>query len=267
MDRRWHRRMVVATVATASVAGCLGAGDPDDDRTTTDGTSPSPTTDTATPLPSNCPTTQGLDVAWPDDLDADAAESFVEAYDAAYYREVVVDYEPESPLDEYGLDGSVVEGPTERGDGYVVRYSGSGGVYRPNLHVEATVSAAPEGADVADAADIDDQRVSDLLDTAAAEGSAQMVVERPEVEDIDRYLELFASLSSDFEPLDGPGEEDTLYVDVDGISIEVSVMADRFHGDIWWDAFYYVDDTVVRRTEDEGGDPRGGTLLECRQSA
>lgn len=214
-------------------------------------------------LPDDCPTTQDLGVDPPDDLDADAVVSFVEAYEAAYYREVVVNYEPESPVDEYRLSGHVTGEPRTVGDGWVVEYDGSGGVYRPTLHFRGTTADAPAGADVVPASEIDDATLTDVVETAAETGEAEHHVEPPG-EEVARYIELFESLSDDFGELSSPGDSDSLYVDVDGTTVKVTVQATSFHGDYWWSARYYVDEHVVRRTSEDEVDPQDGELLECR---
>ena len=84
---------------------------------------------------------------------------------------------------------------------------------------------------------------------------------------MDGYIDRLTALSSDFELLSGPGDEESLYVDVDGTTVELSAQTTNFHGDYWWEARYYVDEHVVRRASDEGVDPQDGTLLECRESA
>jgi hypothetical protein len=267
-----NRRAVLAAVGAAAVAGCLDAsGGTDTDGSPTDGTdtdgSPADGTDEETPLPADCPTSQDLGVEWPSDLDADAVEAFVEDYEAAYYREIVVDWEPEARIDAYELSGTVRDGPTQRGAGYVVTYSGSGGVYRPNLHLRATTADAPEGADVASADEIEDDRVAELIAEAADGGEAELFLERPDIDDVDAFVDQIAALSSDFETLAGPGDEDSLYVDADGTTVKLTVQADNFHGDYWWTVRYYVTGRVVRRTEDAEADPTEGTLLECRETA
>lgn len=263
-----RRRLLAALGAgTAGLAGCVSGpaaddGTPDDRSGTAD--EPEPTTEP--PLPADCPTTQGLGVEWPSELDAAAVESFVERYERRYYRDVVVAYEPESELDSYELSGSVTDGPTERGEGWELAYSGGGGVYRPTLHLGASTADPPADADVVPVSEIDDATVTDLLEEAAATGEAEHHVDPPGGK-VDRYVDLFAGLSDDFEPLSERGDGDELYVDVDGTDVELAVRATNFHGDYWWDAYYYVDERVVRRATDEGADPRDGTLLECRDGA
>lgn len=246
------KRRVLLTIiggGTLSLAGCTTG------------------TDTAdSDLPEDCPTTHGLDVEWPEDLDASTVEAFVEEYERVYYREVVVEYEPESPLDSYELSGSVTDPPREVGEGWELAYSGSGGVYRPTLQVKATAADPPDGADPVPASEVDDEALTETLERAAETGEAEFHVDTPG-EEVDRYVDLLASLSEDFERLSGPGDGDTLYVDVDGTTVELSAEATHLHGDYWWTARYYVDEQVVRRTTDENTDPRDGKLLECRTNA
>lgn len=280
-----HRRALLTVLGSGalSLAGCSTRTDTDDGsdgtdsgpdtpdtpgRTTTD--TPTGGGETGTPrsadLPDDCPTSQGLGVEWPRTLDGSTVASFVEAYERAYYREVVVGYDPESQLDSYELGGSVTDPPRRLGDGWEVAYSGSGGVYRPTLLFGATTSTPPEGADLVPVSDIEDDPLSGMLREAAETGEAELHIDDPG-EEVDRYVDLLASVSEDFRGLSGPGDSDTLYVDVDGTAVELSVQATNFHGDYWWNAWYYVDEHVVRRTDDEDTDPRNGKLLECRTGA
>lgn len=287
-----RRRTLLALIGTGtlSTAGCIGetdpanAGSPTTTGEDTGSTDDTPTTatdaggtdertrettddgaDENTDLPEDCPTTQGLDVEWPEELDDAAVESFVEAYEHAYYRDVVVEYEPESQADSYDLSGGVNSGPSEVGDGWRVSYSGSGGVYRPTLSLQAATADPLDGADVVPVGEIDDAALTETLEAAAETGEADHHVEPPG-EEVDRYIDLLASLSDDFEALSEPGDSDSLFVDVDGTTVELTAQADNFHGDYWWDASYYVTDRVVRRASGEDADPRDGELLECREA-
>ncbi|PSQ41769.1 hypothetical protein BRD07_04705 [Halobacteriales archaeon QS_9_68_42] len=244
------RRTLLAAAAagTAGTAGCLdGAfgGTSGEESPTDDEASPTPTD---RELPAGCPTTQDLDIEWPTELTDGSIERFVEAYENAYYREAVVEYEPATVVDEYGLAASVSDGPVAVDGGYRVVLSGSGGVYEPGLHLRAERADPPADADV------------------AAEGEAETRVRRPR-ERVDELIEQVASLSADASPLEGPGDSTTAYFEVNDATVELAVQADNFHGDYWWKARYYVDEHVVRRLEDEEGDPRDGELLECRKQS
>lgn len=253
-----RRRTALTAIVggTLSIAGCTGVPD-----AAAGGSAATETTET--PLPTDCPTTQGLDVEWPEEFDAATVESFVDAYEAAYYREVVVDYEPESSLDSYGLNGGT-DDAIRVGDGWQVSYNGGGGIYTPTLGFEARTAQAPDGADVVPASEIEDDLLAGLLEDAVETGEARRHLDTPG-EEVDRYVDLLSSLSEDFEPLTGPGDSDSLYVDVDGTVVKLTARADSFHGDYGWTAWYYVDERVVRRTTDEDVDPRKGKLLECRR--
>jgi hypothetical protein len=262
------RRTLLAATAAGAVgtAGCLDGtlGGGDGERSPTDDeVSPTPTD---RELPEGCPTTQGLDVKWPTELTDGSVERFVETYENAYYREAVADYEPTTMVDEYGLKTYVSDGPVAVDGGYRVVLSGSGGVYEPGLHLQAEPTDLPAGADVVPVGEVSDDTLRGVLETTAAGGEAETRVRRPR-ERVDKLIERVASLSADADPLEGPGDSTTAYFEVDDTTVELVVQADNFHGDYWWEARYYVDDRIVRRLENEEGDPRDGELLECREQS
>lgn len=256
MDPTPNRRaLLVASSATAAaLAGCIDASPGNGTRE----------------LPDSCPTSQALDVEWPRDLDSETAASFLESYEGVYYRDEVVEYEPESRVDSYGLSVALSEGPSSVDGGYEATLSGSGGIYRPTLNVGARTAEAPEGADLVPIGEVDDEPLREVLQEAAESGEAEHHIEPPG-EEVDRYIELVASLSSGFEAPSAPGESGTAYFDVDGTTVELTLHANSFHGDYWWTARYYVDENVVWRVEvpgEESPDPRAeGELLECREDA
>lgn len=263
-----NRRALLTALGgvTLSLSGCTGGTEPSGTGGGLgDGTEPRGTDDTGerTDVPAGCPRSQDLDVEWPEDLDAATVEAFVEAYEREYFREVVVAYEPRSRLDSYELSGRVSDPPSEVGDGWKLEYEGGGGVYRPTLMMGATTAAPPEGADVVSVDEIEDDPLTRFLEEAAETGEAEFHVEPPGPE-VDRYVDLLASLSDDFERLSGRGESDTAYVEVGDATVELSVTASTFHGDYFWRASYYVDERVVWRATDDA-DPRDGELLECRE--
>ncbi|WP_380680259.1 hypothetical protein [Salinigranum sp. GCM10025319] len=248
-----QRRTFLASigVGTLSLAGCTAWSDSG---------SSGRGTDEAADLPEDCPTTQGLDVDWPGELDAPTVETFVEEYEWVYYRDVVVEYE-DSRFSSYQLSGQVSIGPTRVGGGYVVEYSGDGAIYETELRLRATTSEPPDGADIVQMSAIDDSRLADLLIEAAETGEADDYVPDTETR---RYIDLLASLSEDFDPLPGWGTSDTLYVDVETTIVDLTAEAIQYHGDYGWTSRYYVDEQVVRRTTEEGIEPQNGTLVECR---
>ena len=262
-----RRRTLLGLVGagTLSLVGCTtGPGTGTTDGGPDAGTDTPTDGGTRTDLPADCPTSQGLDVEWPEALDAAAVESFVESYERAYFREIVVEYEPESRLDTYELDGSVEDGPRAVGSGWILEYAGGGGVYRPALRLTATTAELPDGADPVPASGVENGTLADLLEAAAERGTAEHRIDSSG-ETVDRYVDLLASLSEDLDRLSERGDEDSLYADVDGTTVELTATATDFHGDYWWEATYYVDERVVRRTGEEEVDPRDGELLECRR--
>jgi hypothetical protein len=270
-----RRRTLLAAMSAGSlaIAGCIGDSDAGGTETepTTDGGSDDPgtddpgTTDGTTEQgdpPLDCPTSQNLDVEWPEGLDSSTVADFVEAYEAAYYREVVVGYDPESPFASYELSGRVVDGPTEAGSGWVVEYDGSGAVYRGSLWFNATTADPPAEANVVPAAEIDDATITTVVEAAAESGEGEKHVR--DGDEAGRYADLLPSLSEDVGDLSEQGDEVSLDVVVDGTVVKLTVSVGNFHGDYWWKANYYVDERVVRRAEGGDADPREGTLLECR---
>lgn len=256
------RRDLLAATAAATVgtAGCSDrlADGPDEQSTVTP-------VGTRTDRPADCPTTQGLDVQWPTDLDAATAESFVVAYEHAYVREEVIEYEPDSRLDEYAISTDVRQGAEPIDDGYEVRVTSNGAVWEPTLRLEAASARPPEDADVVPVASVDPSLIRTVLRTAAREGEGEANLDRSR-ERIDKYVDHLASLSADFEPLEARGDSDSAFFDVDGTAVELTASATRFHLDFGTNAAYYVDESVVRRLGTfEGGDPRDGALLECRE--
>lgn len=249
-----NRRALLSAVGAAAIGGCTESSLPDGLGGNDTETDPD--------LPDDCPVSQGYDVEWPEDLDAETAEAFVEDYEAVHYRESVVEYEPETRLDSYDL-GVHSEGVQRTGDGYEVKASGSGGIYRPDLMFDAHREDDPADAERVAASEIEDERLRELLETAAAEGEAETIVRHGP--DVDRYIDLLDSHFESYDPHSEHGDSRTLYFSVDGTPVEVEVTASALHGDYWWSAWYYVDEHVVYRAEEERP-PKDGELLECRTS-
>ena len=252
-----QRRTLLSSIGagTLSLAGCTTQSDTvgSDDQT-----------DENTDIPEDCPTSQGLDVEWPDDPDSSSVKAFVEDYESVYYRDVVIEYKPESQLDSYELSGRVTDPPREVRNGWELAYSGGGAIYRPTLLLGATTSDPSDGADLVPVSEIEEEPLTEMLEEAAETGEGEFHVDRPG-NAVDQYIDRFISLSDDFERLSEPGDSDSLYVDVDGTTVELSVHATNTHGDYGWEARYYVNGRVVRRTTDDDTAAQNGELLECRK--
>ena len=178
MDFSRRTLLAAAAAGTAGITGCLdGAfGGTDGERSPTDGeASPMPTD---RDLSNNCPTTQDLGVEWPAELTESSVGTFVESSEDANYREVVVGYEPETTIDEYGLTARISDGPTTVDGGYEATLSGGGGVYEPPLHLRAGRADAPSDANVVPIDEVTDEGVRGLPETAAAEGEAETTSRR-----------------------------------------------------------------------------------------
>lgn len=211
-------------------------------------------------LPEACPTSQNLGVDWPEHLDESSVASFVEAYEERYYREVVFDYEPVSRFSYVGSAISRVKDVTEVDRGWRVHFSGTLGVNEAFMHLKATRSEPPEEAEVLSVSQLDDERLTELLDEAAESGEAERDIQ---AEAVDAYVDRFERLSEGFE-ISSAEPRDRLYVDVNGTTVELVVSVDTYHADRFWDAWYYVDEHVVWRSGEQNTDPRDGRLLECR---
>lgn len=245
MPATWHRRTLLATAGLLALAGCSVADSNDRD------------------LPDACPLTQGLEIEWPATIDASSVEPFVERYERAYYRDHVLDSEPSS-MGRTDVRVRVAEGPTEAEVGYTLTVRGGGAIYTPTLRITATVAEVPADADVVPADEVDKVALNSTISDAVENGTAEYHLAETG-DPVERHVESLAALSADFEPLSEPGDADTLYVDADGVSVEVTARATEFHGDLFWQARYYVDDSVIRRVEGTA-DPANGQLIECRMS-
>lgn len=214
-------------------------------------------------LPDDCPTSQGLGVEWPRDLNESTVTTFVEEYELQYYQQVVFDFEPESRYSSVGEGIGRVQGVSEFDGGWRVRFSGILGVDEAFTRLEATPSDPPGEAQIIPASEIDDEKLSEMLAEAAETGRAAGRVSAGQT---DEYIDRFEALSDEFEIT--PAEyRDTLYFDVDGTIVELAVSVDTLHADYDWRATYYVDEHVVWRSGEQGIDPRDGELLECRTSS
>jgi len=299
MRRREALRLVGA--GTVPLAGCLAALESSDDGGTpapedgredtvagdgSDSTSleatATETAESVDPAPGpdeECPTTQGFDVEWPTDVDRDAAEAFVAAYEPRYHREVDFAYEPETRLDSYEGSGEVPAQAKSWGDGWQVVFAGSGGVYRPTLRFTAKEVEPPADATIVPGRQVDDEWLRDLLADAAGVGdpgyqtASEPVTRRirrsKRASAVPRYLDLLDSLSDAFDALTEARDAASTFVDVDGTPVELTAVATRYRRALSWTAWYYVDERVVRRQrgDDSDGDidSRTGTLVECRK--
>lgn len=300
MRRREALRLVGAS--TASLAGCLGGLDSGDgggaagtgdgpvDTVAGSGSDATPLEATATkmtepvdPAPGPdeaCPTTQAFDVEWPTDVDRDAAEAFVAAYEPRYLKAVAYDYEPETRLDSYSMGGEIPAQAKAGGEGWQIVYSATVRVYEPRLRLTATAATPPAGAEPVPPSDVEDDQLRKLLADAAGVGDPAYQTETDDEDDallyvedretaVPRYLELLGTLSEDFDSLTEPRDSATTYVDVDGTAVELKATAILVNSYDTVQAWYYVDEHVVRRQTDDDQseeiDSRTGTLVECRQ--
>lgn len=253
-----RRRSLLVTLVGGllSLAGCPS----DQDQSQTENPVGGSRNTNTEPLPSECPTSQNLGVAWPRELNASAVATFIEAYEPTFYRELVFEFEPESRFSRVGSTVSRVENVTESGHGWRIRYSGILGIEEAFTRLKATTADRPEDADVIAIEAVDGEQLAELLEEAADTGAAER---RLGPEDTDAYIDRLENLSEDFE-ISSADYHDTLYFDVDGTIVELSVSVDTLHVDREWNAWYYLDPRLVWRSGNPDVAPRDGNLLECR---
>ena len=225
-----------------------------------------PEPDGSEDLPEECPISQDVGVEWPSDLDDSTVATFVERYEEAYYRQQVIDtlFDPESRL--FGYSGwiSRIEAVTAVEDGgWRVHFSGIVNVQRGDLVFEATATAPPDGANVIPSEDVDDELLTEVLETAAETGEEARRISPSQA---DRYLDRFEQFSGEFE-IAHVGDRDSLHFRVGGATVELVVSSAPPNRDHFWESWYYVDEHVVWRSGNPDIDPRDGELLECRDAA
>lgn len=270
-----RRTLLVSAAMTlaASLGGCFGGTDDADSEPTSDGSDselhaadsdPEPDSNGQYDVPDDCPMSHDLDVDWPDEFDVDSAASLVVAYEKAYLEEIVIG-EAESQVERLGYSVGYRPPVEEVDEGYLVEVGGGGAHYTPQLHLDAAVADAPVDATPVPKEQVEDDPLNELLGDAKTEGVAEMRIDPGS--EVDHYIDLVASLSPDFEPLTEPASSGTAYFDIDEVTVELTLKADSFHGDMGLDARYYVDEYVLWRNASEDGSPRDGELLECRRPA
>lgn len=240
------RRAILGSLGAVAVAGCLG--------------------DEREDLPEACSETQTLDVEWPEALDAERAEAFVETYAHVYFRDVVVEYQPSSRLDSYELSVSV-DDVTPTDHGYELSTRGGGAIYTPFLWMDASLTEAPADAEIVPIDAVEDSGLQLTLEDAVENPDEDPHLETDTGSEVDYYIDVFDELFETYEPFTDPGDQAVLYFSVDGETVELEVIANRFHGDYGWSSWYYVDERVVYRSDDDTTPPREGELLECRDSS
>lgn len=240
------RRGLLTTVGAGSLSltGCLGlSGLPVGEN-----------------LPEDCPKSQNLGVAWPRDINASAAATFVEEYEEKYYLEVIFEFDPESRYSRLGSAITRAEIVSESGDCWQVRFAGILGIEEAFTRLKAVTAEPADDARVIPIGAVDDKQLIELLHEAAETGEAER---RLSTDDTDEYLDRLEKLAEEFE-ISPPEYSDTLHFEVNGTIVELTASVDTLHVDQEWDAWYAVDKHEVWRSDEKDIDPRDGDLLECR---
>lgn len=106
-------------------------------------------------------------------------------------------------------------------------FEGIVGIERVGLYLDATAVDPPETAEVIPGEAIDDDRLVSVLEAAAETGRATRKIG---VERTDAYLARFETLADGF-AFEGAEDSETLYIDVDGTTVELVVQGFPYHAD------------------------------------
>ncbi|THE66565.1 hypothetical protein D8Y22_00035 [Salinadaptatus halalkaliphilus] len=246
--------------ATIGLSGCVFDDSAADD--TTDNSSVSATNETngradsdEADTPRECPVTQDLEVTPPAQVDENAVDSFLEEYESEY---VLADIE--ASYDGWDIPAppnTSVDDLEEEGTGLVAETQS---IWSANTRKDVTISAEPREEVPDDVEPIDGD---DLPDDAAL--AAETAAEAVDEDQLQRWRDRDQNYSLLTDPLESTrGEDDEYYVTVDETFVALEVTPNT--GEIIDGntiAWYYVDDVVARRTEEEDVDPADATIVEC----
>jgi hypothetical protein len=281
------RRAILASFSGIALAGCTG---PSESGTSSEGESPSEsgiTTENESPgesgtpnedeLPEGCPTSLDLDVRWPRELDADTVGEFVTAYEEAYYLRELRGSGSKSRFYSADVSAYINEDPTQIDTGYEVTVIFEGYSEDPTMFLKAyevdsegipkaedhniKESRLPKDSEYVSIEEVEDQRLREILESAAESGTAKsdFIYDGAEIE---RYAELIANLSSAVSLIGDNGGNELGYFDVNGTGVLLEIDIGLVHADFGGEYRYYVTEYVVRRAESTS--PEDGELLECR---
>ena len=255
------RRAVLVSLASVGLAGCTASGN-----------SQPPSEDE---LPDQCPTSQNLDVQWPQNLNADAVADFAKRYEVAY-RSHNSDLQP--PWSSSSYSARVEQEPERVADGYRVTLVVSADVYEASGSLnayEVDSDGIPKITDRLESSDlpgdptyvpieeVDDQLLRGLLESAAVNRFEADSVDDSKIE---QYSELIAALSPDASTIESSsGGPEYAYFDVEGTPVLLEFRIATSDGGLWEEEIlYYVTEYAVRRTESTDSAPENGKLIECR---
>ena len=255
------RRAVLATLTSVGLAGCTASGDaqpPSEDE-----------------LPDQCPTSQNLDIRWPQNLNAETVADFAKAYEVAY-RSNDDDLQP--PWSSSSYSARVEQEPKRAADGYrvtlvvsasIIQAAGSLNAYEvdsdgiPKITNRLETSDLPGDPTYIPIGEVEDRLLHRLLESAAVNR-----VETDSVDDskIEQYSELIATLSPDASIIESPsGGPEYAYFDVEGTPVLLEFRIATSDGGLWGEEIlYHVTEYVVRRTDSPDSPPKNEKLIECR---
>ena len=263
------RRAVLATLTSAGLAGCVTSAD-----------SEPPSEDE---LSDQCPTSLDLDVEWPRDIYTRSVEGFVTRYEAV--SEFVRTYEEAYLVEEYtetqfhsvGFSVELDQTPNKLADGFHVTVSSAGaggvsdylemqafeigpdGIPKDGHGINLDERAVPNDPEYMSVDEIEDQRLKEVLKSAADSGYEQFKTSpTARYEELIENLPPNASLSS---------RRRVAYFEVNGTPVLLVIDmlgGNSIDGISVGPVQYYVTEYVIRRTSEENESPRDGTVVECR---
>lgn len=262
------RRAVLATLTSVGLAGCTTSGD-----------SEPPSEDE---LPDQCPTSHNLNVQWPRDLDPGPVRGFVSGYEAvgdfvmAYEEAYQVEQKAETQFHSPSISVELDQTPNKVANGFHVTVTygasvsiedyilleafevNSDGIPKEGQRVDE--SEVPDDPEYIPIAEIEDQRLQEVLKSAANSGYGE-----DHTSPTGRYTQLIeshsanASLNNEY--------PQGIYFDVNGTPVLLIITERGGAAEDYGKSDpiqYYVSEYVVRRTDEENESPQDGTVVECR---
>ncbi|MFP8954044.1 hypothetical protein ACLI4Z_13915 [Natrialbaceae archaeon A-arb3/5] len=259
MKRRYYLAAVAGGVSTV-LAGCVFENRSSDETSNTNHSNNNNTNQTANSYegsvyPDECPATQDFTVPIPSEFDEETATSFVSEYEEKYTtKSVNVQYkywditnEPSTSIEHTTVDNSALIVETQ------TIWSGSTGI---DVEIRAEPrNQTPDSVDPIDVEELPEEAspARNIAHDAVNEDSVKRWRDRTQI-----YNQLTEQLASD------QNNADEYYVTVEGTPVSLSITShstDIIDGNII--AWYYIDDVVIRRTENADTNPNEGSIVEC----
>ncbi|WP_133412203.1 hypothetical protein [Natrarchaeobaculum sulfurireducens] len=258
--KRRHYLAAVASGVSTGLAGCVFENRSFDETNNTSHTNTNNTNQTSNSheglvYPDECPVTQDLTVPIPSEFDEETAISFVSEYEEEYTtKSVNVQYkywditnEPSTSIEHTTVDNSALIVETQT-------------IWSGSTDVDVEIRAEPRNQ-TPDS--VDPINVEELSEEASpARNIAHDAVDEDRVKRWRDRTQIYNKLTEQI--ASGQSNTDEYYVTVEDTPVSLTITShstDIIDGNII--AWYYIDDVVIRRTEDEDIYPNEGSIVEC----